>query len=308
MVWPFRIQILIRNLPHNLDDYLRKMESVEGNLAEVARDHARFVRVLASRRALVKRQYYIIVPADYQKVDDATEALNNAQAELELRMDELLQQLERTGLTGRRLTREEIVTLYQSCFSLQDDQFQPVTDAMLEGSHKPMLSADERNRIAGSLSNFIAKTSIIEQEAAMLDLLQSLPGKNEEQGNSSSPLKRIFSMIDDQEERERPRSGLSSLLQIFLPKGMKQETETKWTVPSFVQVSDLVTPSCIQIFPSYVRIDGETEHEYSRTLSLVRYPGVCMLAGWIASFRSIKPMSILVCILFLSLRRWSVVV
>ena len=256
------------------------MESVEGNLAEVARDHARFVRVLASRRALVKRQYYIIVPADYQKVDDATEALNNAQAELELRMDELLQQLERTGLTGRRLTREEIVTLYQSCFSLQDDQFQPVTDAMLEGSHKPMLSADERNRIAGSLSNFIAETSIIEQEAAMLDLLQSLPGKNEEQGNSSSPLKRIFSMIDDQEERERPRSGLSSLLQIFLPKGMKQETETKWTVPSFVQVSDLVTPSCIQIFPSYVRIDGETEHEYSRTLSLVRYPR-SVHVGWL---------------------------
>src|SRR5947208_10088307 len=63
----FPIQILIRNLPYDLDDYLQAMESIEGNLAEVARNHAQFVRVLASRRALIKRQYYIIVPADYQR-------------------------------------------------------------------------------------------------------------------------------------------------------------------------------------------------------------------------------------------------
>src|SRR3954462_13712763 len=59
----FPIQILIRNLPHDLSSYLRAMESIEGDLSEVARDHAQFVRVLASRRALIKREYYIIVPA-----------------------------------------------------------------------------------------------------------------------------------------------------------------------------------------------------------------------------------------------------
>src|SRR5438445_162583 len=57
----FPIQILIRNLPHNLDNYLRSMEAIEGDLADMARDHAQFVRVLASRRALVKREYYVIV-------------------------------------------------------------------------------------------------------------------------------------------------------------------------------------------------------------------------------------------------------
>ena len=62
----YPIQILVRNLPHNLDNYLRSMESVEGDLAKMARDHAQFVRVLASRRALVKREYYIIVPSDHQ--------------------------------------------------------------------------------------------------------------------------------------------------------------------------------------------------------------------------------------------------
>jgi hypothetical protein len=276
----FPIQILIRNSPHNLDDYLRKMESVEGNLAEVARDHAHFVRILASRRALVKRHYYLIVPADHQKVGDATEALNNALSELELRMDELLQQLERTGLTGRRLTREEIVTLYQSCFSLQDDQFQPITEAMLDGSHKPMLSASERNSITGHFSRSLAETSLIEQEAALFDLIQSLPGKDEEQEDSPSLLKRILSLLGDQEEKEQSRSGLLSLLQTFLPKGIGRKAEAKWTVPKFVQISDLVTPSCIQVFPSYVRIDDDVAHEYSRTLTLVRYPR-SVHVGWL---------------------------
>src|SRR4051794_35442788 len=38
----FPIQILIRNRPHNLEDYLHAMESMEGDLVEVARDHAQF--------------------------------------------------------------------------------------------------------------------------------------------------------------------------------------------------------------------------------------------------------------------------
>ncbi|HWS83642.1 MAG TPA: DUF87 domain-containing protein, partial [Ktedonobacteraceae bacterium] len=279
----FPIQILIRNLPYDLDNYLHAMESVEGNLAEVARNHAQFVRVLASRRALIKRQYYIIVPADYQRTSDSSEVLGSAQAELELRMDELLQQIERMGLTGRSLTREEIVTLYQSCFTLQNAQFQPITNAMIEGSNKPMLSVADRNRISGRLSHTLAETSIIEQEGAIFDILQSLPDKQQERENlrrDSSRLLKIFqSLLGEQDERENPRWDPSRLLKIFLPKQTEEETQPKWTVPNFGQVTDLVTPSCIQIYPSYIRIDGELKPEYSRTLALVRYPRSAF-PGW----------------------------
>ncbi|HEX3641206.1 MAG TPA: hypothetical protein VHV10_07940, partial [Ktedonobacteraceae bacterium] len=278
----FPIQILIRNLPYDLDDYLQAMESVEGNLAEVARNHAQFVRVLASRRALIKRQYYIIVPADYQRTSDSSEALGNAQTELELRMDELLQQLERMGLTGRSLTREEIVTLYQSCFTLQDAQFQPITSAMVEGSNKPMLSVAERSRIAGRLSHTLSETSITEQEAEILDIQQSLQSEQQESQNQRDPswlFKTIQSLLGEQEERENQRWDPSWLLKIFQPKQTEEKTPPKWTTPSFVQVSDLVMPSCIQIYPSYIRIDGELEHEYSRTLALVRYPRSAF-PGW----------------------------
>ncbi|MBV9229844.1 MAG: hypothetical protein JOZ18_11065, partial [Chloroflexi bacterium] len=126
----FPIQILIRNLPHNLDSYLRHMENIEGDMAETMRDHAAFVRQLASRRALVKREFYIIVLADHQtvknNVKNRTEALINAQMQIKLRLDELLRQLERLGLSGRRLTSIEIIRLYQSCLNPSESQRRPL--------------------------------------------------------------------------------------------------------------------------------------------------------------------------------------
>src|ERR1700738_620961 len=53
----YPIQIFIRNRPHNLDNYLQMLESVKGTMAPIARDHAKFVRALASRRALVRREF-----------------------------------------------------------------------------------------------------------------------------------------------------------------------------------------------------------------------------------------------------------
>src|SRR5690349_21473120 len=71
----FPIQVLIKNRPYRLDEYLQSMEAVQGDLAEVARDHADFVRQLASRRALVKRMFYIVIPADATTAKNKTEAL-----------------------------------------------------------------------------------------------------------------------------------------------------------------------------------------------------------------------------------------
>src|SRR5258708_20093051 len=61
----FPIQILVRNLPYDLSGYLRAVEMTKGSMPETARDHAQFVRLLSSRRSLVQREYYIIVPIDF---------------------------------------------------------------------------------------------------------------------------------------------------------------------------------------------------------------------------------------------------
>ncbi len=140
----FPIQILIRNLPHNLNTYIRSFEAIQGEYAEMARDHAAFVRQLASRRALVKRSFFIVVPADHESTKNQTEALISAQQQIKLRIDELLRQLERLGLTGRRLNDEEIISLYQSCLGSDQADLLPVTKNLADGARFPMVSRRDR--------------------------------------------------------------------------------------------------------------------------------------------------------------------
>lgn len=280
----FPIQILIRNLPYDLQSYLNAMESIEGDLAAVAHDHAQFVRILSLRRALVKREYYIIIPAEYEKVSDPTEAFVTAQLKLELRIEELLQQLERMGLTGRRLTNAEIVMLYQSSLLFENTEPAPITDAMLAGINKSMHSADDSTYHSGRVSHFLAEASIAEQEAELLDLIQSLPVKQDE-GHTESrddKLRPLWSSIqrEKQEQCRKQAWDPFSLLKNFLQKKPKQALGQQRTLPAFGQLLDLVTPSSIQVFPSFVRIDSELQSEYSRILALVHYPRSAF-AGWL---------------------------
>ncbi len=255
----FPIQILIRNLPYNIERYLRAMESIEGDLAAVARDHAQFVRTLSAHRALLKREYYIIVPAEHEKTSDTSEAAITAQLKLEQRIEELLQQLERIGLTGRILTRTEIIDLYQSCLVLQDVQPTPITNAMLDGLNKPVLSPADRSPLYGHLSPSLSEPSMFE-DADLLDFTQS------------------FSM--QQEENQKPRWDPFLLFKSFMPQKQQQSTYGMLTLPSFGQLLDLVAPSSIELFPSCIRIDSELEPEYSKILALIKFPRSAY-PGWL---------------------------
>jgi hypothetical protein len=252
----FPIQILIRNLPHNLDNYLRSMEAIEGDLADMARDHAQFVRVLASRRALVKREYYVIVPADHQGGKNQTEAMISAQMQIKTRVEELLRQIERMGLTGKRLNSVEIVALYQSCLVSQEARLGSIKETMLDAANKFMIPAgSDANR---GNSKALTQYTIPEQEQMIADLVESQKS------------------LQVKEQAKKKPSLLASLL------GVPQKSDQKMGLPSFVRVSDLVTPSSIQIFPWYLRIDGETDHEFTRTLALVSYPRSAY-PGWFDS-------------------------
>jgi len=233
----FPVQILIRNRPHNLDRYLQSLQSVQGPLAAIALDHAKFVSKLASRRALVKREFYVIVAADAQSGKDKTEALINAQLQLKLRIEELLRQLERMGLAGKRLTTTEIIQLYQSCYTPWEARLRPITEEMVNGSHDaPMVSAMEEKREGAVANNF------------PLDATQGKAPPAAENGK----------------------------------KKRKQPAEAEGKLPSFIKVADLITPSCIQIYPTHIRIDGESDHEYIRTLALTSYPRSAY-PGWFDS-------------------------
>jgi len=252
----FPIQILIRNLPHNLDNYLRAMESIEGDLSDMARDHAQFVRVLASRRALVKREYYIIVPADHQNAKTQTEAMINGQMQVKTRIEELLRQIERMGLSGKRMTSSEIVALYQSCIAPQEIRLGPIKDTMIDATNKLRLLATDGSQDSPRITQALTQHTLPEQERMLAELAQSQQA---------------------QQSKEQAKKKTSLLSQLFSPP-----SQQKQGLPSFIRVSDLVTPSSIQIFPWYLRIDGEVEHDYTRTLALVSYPRSAY-PGWFDS-------------------------
>lgn len=251
----FPIQILIRNLPHNLDSYLRSMEAIEGDLSDMTRDHAQFVRVLASRRALVKREYYIIVPADYQNAKTQTEAMISGQMQVKTRVEELLRQIERMGLSGKRLTGSEIVSLYQSCITPQEIRLGPIKDIMIDATNKLKLLATDSDTNSTPITRALAQRTLPEQEKMLAELVQAQQA---------------------QQAKEQAKKKSSFLSQLFSPPSQHQG------LPSFIRVSDLVTPSSIQIFPSFMRIDGEVEHDYTRTLALVSYPRSAF-PGWFDS-------------------------
>src|SRR3989440_3628976 len=215
----FPIQILIRNLPYRLDEYLDSMAAVQGDLAEVMKDHVDFVRQLASRRALVKRVFYIIVPADATTSRNRDEALLNAQTQLKLRTDELLRQLARMGLSGRRLTDQEIITLYHSCFATEEARRFPMSDGLIEGVNRLMVSTRDH----------------------------AAEGQNS----------RYIETEEEEEQAQDQRKSKSKKA-----KAKQKEAKGKDRIPDFVSVPELIAPSSMQIFPWYVRIDGETGQEF----------------------------------------------
>src|SRR5919199_5614936 len=65
----FPVQLLVRAQPVDLRRYLERQEDrarsgeLSQALADLARDHAAFVRGLARQRTLLERHFYIVVPA-----------------------------------------------------------------------------------------------------------------------------------------------------------------------------------------------------------------------------------------------------
>jgi len=53
---------------------------------------------------------------------------------------------------------------------------------------------------------------------------------------------------------------------------VSKKRANKEKIPDFVSVPELIAPSSVQIFPWYMRIDGELGQEFVRTLAFVNYP------------------------------------
>jgi hypothetical protein len=130
------IQILVRATPVDLSRYLSALEErgrqvSDGQLADMAHDHAAFVQGLARQRTLLERRFYVVVPSESaprvswtsrfgrgggRRVDDEPRR-EAARRQLSSRCEDVRRQLARCGLSGRRLGDLELAQLYLACWS-----------------------------------------------------------------------------------------------------------------------------------------------------------------------------------------------
>jgi hypothetical protein len=130
----YPLQILVRASPVDLSRYLAALEErgrqeMDGQLAELAHDHAAFIQGLARQRTLLERRFYVIVPSESatratwfgrlrrrRTVDDEPHR-DAARRQLTFRCDDVSRQLARCGLNARRLGDLELAQLYLGCWS-----------------------------------------------------------------------------------------------------------------------------------------------------------------------------------------------
>jgi hypothetical protein len=243
----FPIQIVLRSLPLQFDDYLQPFqtsadaeadsepEAAQGNIwRELARSHVAFLRRLAETRTLLDRRMYLIIrssppamqhPSPLRSLlgfglQNATvpqrEDLERARTELHLRVGELSRLLENMGLSTRRLTgRQELVSFYSSCLMELRARTFPLPPAVIESIDRPI-----------------------------------------------SPAKR----------RPRPTAGNEAQLSSDLPTAREDEGR----LTDLTSVPDLLAPAAVELHPDYLRL----EDEYAQVIVVRQVPRV-VTDGWL---------------------------
>ena len=130
----YPLQILVRASPVDLSRYLATLEErgrqeMDGQLAELAHDHAAFIQGLARQRTLLERRFYVIVPSENAvrstwlgrlrrtRVVDDEPRRDAARRQLTFRCEDVSRQLARCGLSARRLGDLELAQLDLACWS-----------------------------------------------------------------------------------------------------------------------------------------------------------------------------------------------
>lgn len=116
------IDIHIRIEPYDLEKYQERIREAESPAPHEEVDaHLNFLYSLATKRALIQRRFYLIVPADDPDPRTARrrspeELLDVARSQLHLRCEKIREELTRIGLTSCRLSDEQLVNYYRACW------------------------------------------------------------------------------------------------------------------------------------------------------------------------------------------------
>lgn len=152
----FPLMIHVRVKPYDLKTYLEHIAAAKARadasevVKEVADDHIDFVHSLAASRALLQRQFYLVIPADRQRIKGKSRAelADLAKSQLDTRCRGLLEDVERMGLAGQRLDQLELAQYYQSCVHATAAHAFPLTPAQIQAANRPV-RPDKRRFLSG---------------------------------------------------------------------------------------------------------------------------------------------------------------
>ncbi|HEU5376253.1 MAG TPA: DUF87 domain-containing protein [Ktedonobacteraceae bacterium] len=295
----FPVQILIRNQPLDLRPYLARVrthacDQVEthasdkaqervsqdtGIWPELAADLEIFLRHLGSRRTLLTRKFYLVIPApelrgparrspQWRKKHHRArnEALRlQALQDLAVRVEMIESQLQALGLLSRRLSGTELAQFYQSCLTPERYLHHPLGDAQL--------------RVVGGLPK-VKKVRAGRAMPHRITVDKILLSSRDE-------------LLADTPRRRFRFPGLSYSLRKQRPKGrtasVQRSIPQKALPPSdIVHLADLLAPGSIQEFRDAVCVSsgihgvGGKGEEWVHGISVTAFPREVSMGGWLA--------------------------
>jgi hypothetical protein len=200
----FPLQILVRNQRLDLTPSIQRLQMQPNGQAQrpptwsmLARSLADHLQKIASQRTLIERHVYVIIPAS-QGTDNTTrrkgfqplfgkrraqrvaETEEQAQQELNLRAEALVQQLASCGLICHRLNNTELAQLFYNCLTPQRALSRPLSEQLLSAVDRPTrvkrrTARSQHVQTSGSKHHREASSRVMDTTGRVLPLPDLLP-------------------------------------------------------------------------------------------------------------------------------------
>jgi type IV secretory pathway VirB4 component len=280
----FPLQILLRHQRLDLRPYLARIRAQIPHTSETTQEialPARYspawpnlatgledlLRQLGSRRTLIERHCYLVIPAPElpapakrflrrkRRQAEREELLARVLQELDIRVEMVQQQLAALGLRSRRIGGEELARFYQSCL---------VPERALE---HPLTS--EHFAAVGHLPRVKGRTQ--DEEPAL--------------AHAADDLALLPTQIASQacEEERSPDEASSSLMRGNPRRAPREKAKRRITTqtlppPDLLRLTDLLAPASLEETRDALCIDGE----WMRGIAITAFPREISLGGWLA--------------------------
>jgi hypothetical protein len=294
-----QISIHVRVLPYDLQPYLAKLEEAKTHssselVSTMAQDHKVFLQKLASRHAILQREFYVRVGIVLDKSQQRfkryklspQEIFERAKTLLDQKCQDLLSDIQAAGLAASRLDDYELAQYYLSCVHSRYATDYPIQPTHLFAHDRPARSL----RLA-DIENMSADSPVTEERTPPPAPTAAVPAIVPHDPVPGVARWEALDLSDLPSESDTPPSlpvssetgkkpgwfGKKFATKPSEKKGHKKDRGSNIR-SAYTMLSELVQPSLIEQREHYIRLYRESS-EYFRARSVEGYPAF-VVAGW----------------------------